>query len=104
MNTLSYVTEFIGTFFFLTVIMMSTGGGAAKGALGNMAPLAIGVALVGAICFGGAISGGHFNPAVSVMMYLNKALSVNDLVPYVGAQVLGGMGALYFAQMSKVAK
>jgi aquaporin Z len=103
MNTLSYVTEFIGTFFFLTVIMMSTGSGKGAG-LGNVAPLAIAAGLLGAICFGGAISGGHFNPAVSVMMFLNKALPASDLVPYVGAQVLGGMGALYFANASKFMK
>ena len=100
-NNLSYATEFLGTFFFLGVILMATGGGASKAALGNVAPLAIGVALVAVICFGGGISGGHFNPAVSVMMYFNKALPMNDLLAYVGAQVAGGMAALKFAQLAR---
>jgi len=101
MSNLNYVVEFLGTFFFLTVILMSTGSGAPKAALGNIAPLAIGGALVAAICFGGAVSGGHFNPAVSTMMYFNNSLAMGDLLPYVGAQVAGGMAALKFAQMAR---
>ena len=54
--------EFIGTFIFLSVIL-TTGD-----------PFAIGLALAVVIYFGGKVSGGHFNPAVSVMMFLNKAI------------------------------
>ena len=50
-----YLVEFLGTLFFLYVIL----------ATGNA--LAIGAALAIAILVGGAISGGNFNPAVSVM-------------------------------------
>ena len=52
-----YVVEFLGTLFFLYVIV----------ATGNA--LAIGAALAIAIMVGGNISGGHFNPAVLVIMY-----------------------------------
>ena len=48
----------------------------------------------GAIYFGGHISGGHFNPAVSVMMFLNKKIQAQDLLFYILAQVLGGAVAL----------
>ena len=54
----------------------------------------IGLALILAIMLGGKISGGHFNPAVSVMMFLNKKIQAQDLLFYVLAQVLGGAVAL----------
>jgi glycerol uptake facilitator-like aquaporin len=56
-------------------------------------PLAIGAALVVALLLGGPISGGHFNPAVTVMMAAAKKLSMNDVLPYVLAQVAGGLAA-----------
>ena len=94
---LKYFTEFVGTFIFLTVILMATARGSP---LSNIAPLAIGGALVAVICFGGSISGGHFNPAVSTMMVLNKSLPSSELLPYVAAQVLGGVAAWKFAECS----
>ena len=77
-----YVVEFLGTLFFLYVIL-ATGE-----------PLAIGVALLIAIMVGGKISGGNFNPAVSVMMAAAGKLPMYDLFPYVVAQVAGGLAAL----------
>ena len=77
-----YVVEFLGTLFFLYVIL-ATGQA-----------LAIGLALTVAIMVGGKISGGNFNPAVSVMMAAAGKLSMKDLLPYVVAQVAGGLAAL----------
>ncbi len=77
-----YLVEFIGTLFFLFVILVS----------GQAIP--IGLALILAIMLGGKISGGHFNPAVSVMMFLNKKIQAQDLLFYVLAQLLGGAVAL----------
>ena len=77
-----FVVEFLGTLFFLYVIL----------ATGH--PLAIGLALTVAIMAGGKISGGHFNPAVSVMMVANGKLPASNLLPYVVAQVAGGLAAL----------
>ena len=77
-----YVVEFLGTLFFLYVIL----------ATGNA--VAIGAALAVAILLGGPISGGNFNPAVTVMMAAAKKLPVNDVLPYVVAQVMGGLVAL----------
>jgi aquaporin Z len=57
-----YVAEFIGTFFLvLTIGCTGIGNGA-----GALAPLAIGSALMVMIFAGGHISGGHFNPAVTL--------------------------------------
>ena len=98
---IQYFTEFIGTFIFLSVILNAVKQNSAMKAF---APLAIGLALTTAIEFGGNISGGHFNPAVSIMFYLQKGLSSNDLLPYIGAQVLGGVAAYYFFTMTNEQK
>ena len=80
------ITEFIGTFIFLSVIL-ATGD-----------PLAIGLALAVAIYFGAKVSGGHFNPAVSVMLYLKNSINDKELIGYIITQVLGGIAALKFFQ------
>jgi aquaporin Z len=77
-----YIVEFLGTLFFLYVIL----------ATGNA--LAIGAALALAILVGGNISGGNYNPAVSVMMVAAGKLPKNDLLPYILSQVAGGLAAL----------
>lgn len=74
--------EFIGTFFFLYVIL----------AVGT--PLAIGAALALAIYVGGSISGGNFNPAVTIMLIAAKKQSIDTALPYIVAQVAGGLAAL----------
>ena len=73
-----YLVEFIGATFFIFVIL----------SIGH--PIAIGAALTLAILVGGKISGGHFNPAVSVAMTIAGKLPMNDLMPYILAQVAGG--------------
>ena len=76
------LAEFLGTLFFLYVIL-ATGDA-----------IAIGLALTVAIMVIGKHSGGHFNPAVSVMLAMAGKHSMKDLAPYVVAQVLGGLAAL----------
>jgi aquaporin Z len=84
MYYLPFAVELVGTFIFLYVILAS-GGDA----------ISIGVALAAVILFGGKLSGGNFNPAVSIMMYLNNKLGSAKLIVYIIAQVLGGMLALW---------
>jgi aquaporin Z len=74
--------EFVGAVFFIYVIL----------ATGN--PLAIGAALALSILLASNISGGHFNPAVSITMAAAGKLSTAELVPYCIAQILGGLVAL----------
>ena len=76
------LAEFLGTMFFLYVILVT--GDA----------VAIGLALMIAIFVLGKVSGGNFNPAVSVMLAMAGKLSMKDLAPYIVAQVLGGLAAL----------
>jgi len=82
----AYLVEFVGTFFFLYVIL----------ATGNF--LAIGAALALCILLGGKRSGGNFNPAVTVMLVIAKKQNVDTLIPYIIAQVLGGLTALVVYQ------
>ena len=91
-----YFVEFLGTLFFLFVILMSSKMGPSE-----LQPVIIGAALAIAIFVGGKISGGNFNPAISVMMVAANKLSSSELLPYIIAQILGGLAAL---QLTKVVK
>jgi aquaporin Z len=82
MNIPALAVEFLGTFIFLYVIV----------ATGN--PWAIGGTLAALAYLGGAISGGHFNPAVTVMMFVNKSVNSSTAVAYIIAQVAAGLLAL----------
>ena len=84
-----YIAEFIGTFFLvLTVGCTVIGAGA-----GVIAPLAIGAALMVMIFAGGHISGGHYNPAVTLGVLIRGKLKAADAVPYILAQILAAAAA-----------
>lgn len=85
-----YIVEFLGTLFFIYVFL----------AINN--PLAIGAALAIAVIAGGKISGGHFNPAVSIAMASIGKLSKDDLIPYILSQIAGGMVALEVSKRFKI--
>jgi len=80
-----YIAEFIGT-FFLVLTIGCTGIGAGAGVI---APLAIGAALMVMVYAGGHISGGHYNPAVTVGILIRGKLQAADAVPYWIAQFAG---------------
>jgi aquaporin Z len=82
-----YIVEFIGTFFLVFTVGMSVRSGA------PLAPIAIGSALMVMIFAGGHISGGHFNPAVTLAVTLRGKASPKDLVPYWAAQFAAGLVA-----------
>ena len=89
---LAYLVEAVGTFILLAVILNAS-------SFGNMAPLTIGLALTVAIAIGDSISGGHFNPVVTLVMFLKNQVSQNDALMYVAAQVVGAIAA---QQMKKL--
>jgi aquaporin Z len=65
-----------------------------------LAPLAIGCALMVMVYMGGHVSGAHYNPAVSLAVFLRGKMAVPDLVFYIVAQLLGALAACaagYFA-------
>jgi aquaporin Z len=84
---MKYVAEFLGTFVFLSVILAVTQRPS------EVTPVMVAAGLLAAVLLVGSVSGAHLNPAVSVMMAFNKSLPTGDLVPYIGAQLLGGIAA-----------
>jgi len=82
-----YIVEFIGTFFLvLTVGCTGIGAGASV-----IAPLAIGAALMVMVFAGGHISGGHYNPAVTLGVLIRGKVKPADVVPYWIAQFVGAV-------------
>jgi aquaporin Z len=79
---LSYIIEFLGTFLFLSVFVATA------------QPIIISLALLLVLMLGAGISGGHYNPAISLMFWAKGSLTAKDLFAYVVAQCLGGLGAL----------
>ncbi len=73
--------EFIGTFFLVLTVALT----------GN--PLAIGGVLVALVYMGGYISGAHYNPAVTVALWINKKLSDEAAGKYIVTQMAGGFVA-----------
>jgi aquaporin Z len=79
--------EFIGTFFLVFTV------GMAVATAGTLAPLAIGGALMVMVFAGGHVSGGHYNPAVSLAVMLRGKLTRGEWAGYVAVQVLGALAA-----------
>jgi aquaporin Z len=80
-----YIVELIGTFFLvLTVGCTVIGNGA-----GPLAPIVIGAALMVMIFAGGHISGGHYNPAVTLGVWIRGKCDTKDVAPYMAFQIVG---------------
>jgi aquaporin Z len=84
-----YIVEFIGTFFLVFTIGCASG---------TLAPLAIGSALMVMVYAGGHISGGHYNPAVSLAVWVRGKCSTADLIVYIPCQVIGAVAAAFAAE------
>jgi len=88
-----YLAEFVGTFGLLLAV-----GGAAVFTLGELdltrvvlVSLSVGVGLIGLIYAFGDISGGHFNPAVTIGAWVAGRFPARDVVPYILSQLAGGV-------------
>jgi aquaporin Z len=84
-STRKYAVEFIGTFFLTFVVGVAALSGSA------FTPLAAGATLMVMIYAGGHISGGHYNPAVTMAALVRRRIGIRDAVPYWIAQVIGGV-------------
>ncbi|OGK18027.1 hypothetical protein A3G67_04395 [Candidatus Roizmanbacteria bacterium RIFCSPLOWO2_12_FULL_40_12] len=73
------LVEMIGTFFLVLVIALT----------GN--PLAIGVALMALVYAGGHISGGHYNPAVTLAVLMQKKIRQKEVGVYIFSQLIGAI-------------
>lgn len=87
----NYVTEAIGTFLFVFSIAL------AVAYAGPFAPLAIGAALMCVVYMGGHISGGHYNPAVTLAIYLRGKIDGHDALAYAFSQLIGAFVATVVA-------
>ena len=75
--------EFIGAMFLLLAIALT----------GN--PLAIGMMLMAMVYIGGHISGAHYNPAVTIAVWMRGKLKPNKILGYMSAQILGTFAASF---------
>lgn len=87
----NYVTEFTGTFLFVFSIALAVAHA------GALAPLVIGAALMCMVYMGGHISGGHYNPAVTLAIFLRGKLAPPAALGYVGSQLAGATFAAALA-------
>ena len=88
-----YLTEFLGTLFFVMTI------GLVVTPNQPLAPLAIGAALMVVVYMGAHVSGAHYNPAVSLALFLRGKLPRADLLPYFASQVAGALVGAYLSFM-----
>ncbi|HEY5895670.1 MAG TPA: aquaporin [Chthoniobacterales bacterium] len=84
-----YIVEFIGTFFLVLTIGLTVINTPA----GVIPQIAIGLALAIAVYSGGHISGGHYNPAVTLGVLVRGKLGIADVPGYWIAQLLGAFVA-----------
>jgi aquaporin Z len=98
-----YLAEVFGTFTLVFI-----GATTVVGFGGQFAPFAFGLALLAGLYAFGEVSGGHFNPAVSLGLFLDRRLGVNDLVAYWLSQIIGavlaGLALLLMTSSDDVAK
>ena len=86
-NFKKYLVEFIGTFF----LVFTVGSAVLLGGQDVISAISIGFVLMVMVYAGGHISGGHYNPAVSLAAAIRGALPINQIIPYWVAQILGGI-------------
>jgi len=83
MNLQKYLVEFLGTLFLMYIILATQNW------------LAIGFGLAIPVLLGGKISGGAFNPAVAISLYVGGKISKMDIIPYIIFEILGALTAFY---------
>ena len=85
------IAEFVGTFFLTLIIFLA----AVSGLADTNAPIAIGLTLMVMIYALGHVSGAHFNPAVSIGLFIKGDCSKDELPYYLVAQILAGVLAFF---------
>ena len=88
--TSKLLAEAIGTFVLLLTI------GLARVQEGVPAPLAVGIALMAVVYAGGHVSGAHYNPAVTIAVWVRGAIPTREVIPYIVAQLAGALLASFF--------
>lgn len=101
MNTKAFLAEFVGTF---TLVFIGVGAIAADYATGGAAgltgiALAHGLAIATMVAAVGAISGGHFNPAVTIGLFTVKKINLPNALGYILSQCLAAIVAIALLRM-----
>ena len=84
-----YVLELMGTFFIVFTVGLGSN------------PLSLGFAYIAMIYIGFNISGAHYNPVISLVMFLKKKIDVKDLIFYIIFQIIGACLAATSIAMMK---
>ena len=102
--TLQLMAEFFGTTLLLAIVTGSgimgeslSAGNAAVALLGNS--IATGCGLYVLISLLGPISGAHFNPVVSIMMWRTGILNIQTLLAYIAAQITGAISGVWLTHI-----
>ncbi len=98
MNVRALVAEAVGTFILvgvgsLTIVSALVAGQGNSTFILLVVPFGFGLALLGALAVAGHVSGGHFNPAVTLAAVLDRRIDIVTGIAYLVAQVVGAFGA-----------
>ena len=93
-----YLVEFIGTFF----LVFTVGSTVIPPGAGALAPLAIGASLMVMVFAGGHVSGGHYNPAVTLAVWTRGRCDTKDVLPYWIAQLAAAFVAAWIVGKIKM--
>ena len=93
-----YLVEFIGTFF----LVFTVGSTVIAPGAGILAPVAIGAVLMVMVFAGGHVSGGHFNPAVTLAVWIRGKCDTKDVIPYWIAQIAAAFVAAWIVHKMKM--
>ncbi len=92
-----YLVEFIGTFFLVFTVGMTV----IEPSAGPLAPLAFGSAMMVMVYAGSHISGGHYNPAVTLSVLIRGRIGGKDSINYMIFQVLAALAAAFLVGFLK---
>jgi aquaporin Z len=94
MDARKYLAELVGTFILVVIGSMSiVAAGAMSAPVLVVVPFGFGLGLLAAIQSAGYVSGGHFNPAVTLGALLDRRIDAMNAIGYVVAQVIGAIAA-----------
>jgi glycerol uptake facilitator-like aquaporin len=92
MNAQALLAEMVGTFVFLSCVLCTTSNSSESSYF--LAPIVIMFGIVAGLYISSKISGGHLNPAISIMLYFKGGIPLMTTVGYIISQVIGGLLAL----------
>ena len=92
MNAQALLAEMVGTFVFLSCVLCTTSNSSESSYF--LAPIVIMFGIVAGLYISSKISGGHLNPAISIMLYFRGNIPLLSTIGYIISQIIGGLLAL----------